>query len=252
MTPSNSLARVDTEDHGFAVPSAAWTSQARRLLVPELQELLVRLHRELEGERRELLAARERRQERWNRGECPGYLPANELPEARGDWRTAPLPADLLRRRVEFPGPICDTKMVCMLSRSADGARVGIAYLRGWNDDRGWVAWDDLMEDLATLEISRARTWQWLRHRTVLDGGEPVTVELVRRVFAEEQTRIERELADAGAPAGEIEDFRRARFDAEAIFTESAFRPFLASASEPAGESDEIRRAQLRGDAATR
>jgi len=33
--------------------------------------------------------------------------------------------------------------------------RVGIAYVKGWNQDIGCVAWDDLMEDLATLEISR-------------------------------------------------------------------------------------------------
>ncbi len=38
--------------------------------------------------------------------------------------------------------------------------RVGIGYLNGWNQGIGCVAWDDLMEDLATLEISRAQTWQ--------------------------------------------------------------------------------------------
>ena len=36
--------------------------------------------------------------------------------------------------------------------------RVGIGYLEGWNRDIGCVAWDDLMEDLATLEISRAQS----------------------------------------------------------------------------------------------
>ena len=40
--------------------------------------------------------------------------------------------------------------------------RVGIAYTKGWLEDIGCVAWDDLMEDLATLEISRAQVWQWL------------------------------------------------------------------------------------------
>ena len=42
--------------------------------------------------------------------------------------------------------------------------RVGIAYVKGWNQDIGCVAWDDLMEDLATLEISRAQIWQWLHN----------------------------------------------------------------------------------------
>ena len=63
--------------------------------------------------------------------------------------------------------------------RTMDGlrtnVRVGIAYLKGWNDDVGCVAWDDLMEDLATLEISRAQTWQWLRHLVTLHCGTMVT-----------------------------------------------------------------------------
>src|SRR5690606_2737473 len=42
--------------------------------------------------------------------------------------------------------------------------RVGIAYLQGWQADIGCIALDGLMEDLATLEISRAQTWQWLHH----------------------------------------------------------------------------------------
>ena len=53
--------------------------------------------------------------------------------------------------------------------------RVGIAYLKGWNEDVGCVAWDDLMEDLATLEISRAQVWQWRRHGVALESGETVT-----------------------------------------------------------------------------
>jgi malate synthase len=127
--------------------------------------------------------------------------------------------------------------------------RVGIAYLEGWNDGLGVVAWDDLMEDLATLEISRAQTWQWLRHRVVLDDGEAVTPDLVARCFQEELARIESELhaADGDTPASgtaaavptaapreRIARFRRAAADAAAIFTERELRPFLAAASEPA------------------
>jgi malate synthase len=131
--------------------------------------------------------------------------------------------------------------------------RVGIAYTKGWNDGLGVVAWDDLMEDLATLEISRAQTWQWLRHGIALedperpgDGtGERVTRELVARCFREELDRIAAELraaaADgAGSPgspdtAAEIERFSRAAAEAEAIFTEPRLRPFLADRSELAG-----------------
>lgn len=116
--------------------------------------------------------------------------------------------------------------------------RVGIGYTKGWNEDIGCVAWDDLMEDLATLEISRAQIWQWLRHRVALDDGTPVTTELVKRVFAEELGKIEDEVRSAltGRPAAilehELAAFRKAREDAERIFTESDFRPFYTNTSQ--------------------
>lgn len=116
--------------------------------------------------------------------------------------------------------------------------RVGIAYLKGWNEDTGCVAWDDLMEDLATLEISRAQTWQWLHHGVALDDGTPVTRDLVQRIFREELRRIDLELAEElrGAAAeiltAERQRFARAAHDAEQIFTEPELRPFLAQRSE--------------------
>jgi malate synthase len=114
--------------------------------------------------------------------------------------------------------------------RTLDGlrknVRVGIAYLEAWNRGLGCVAWDDLMEDLATLEISRAQVGQWLHHGVELDGGGGrVDRALVARVFAEELARIEDETGAVGA------GFRVAAREAEAIFVESPPRPFLAEAS---------------------
>jgi malate synthase len=116
--------------------------------------------------------------------------------------------------------------------------RVGIAYMRGWNQGIGCVAWDDLMEDLATLEISRAQTWQWLRHSVALDDGTPVTRELVERIFDEELSTIAGEIRQAmtGRSVGEIEAevaaFEQAKRDAAQVFTEREFRPFLSGCSE--------------------
>ncbi len=112
--------------------------------------------------------------------------------------------------------------------------RVGIAYLNGWIRDIGCVAWDDLMEDLATLEISRAQTWQWLRHGVELEEGATVDRELVAVVFAEELARIFDELRLDARP-GEADTWREAASLAERIFTESDFRPFLTSSSELVG-----------------
>jgi malate synthase len=121
--------------------------------------------------------------------------------------------------------------------RTLDGlrknVRVGIAYMHGWNQDIGCVAWEDLMEDLATLEISRAQVWQWLRHGIALDDGTLVTRELVRAIFDEE---------------GEQIGFADARVDAEAIFTEPRFRAFLTCRSELACTDLETQRARLRAE----
>lgn len=73
--------------------------------------------------------------------------------------------------------------------------RVGIAYQQGWDQGLGCVAFENLMEDLATLEISRAQVWQWLHHGVRLDDGTEVTSKLVERLFDEEVEKILRDLA---------------------------------------------------------
>ena len=113
--------------------------------------------------------------------------------------------------------------------------RVGIAYLEGWSRDLGCIAWDDLMEDLATLEISRAQVWQWLRHRIELEDGTRVTPELVTAVFDEEAARIAEELREQGARAESSRSFSAAHERARAIFLEPELRPFLTNTSPIAG-----------------
>ena len=39
----------------------------------------------------------------------------------------------------------------------------------------GAAAINNLMEDAATSEISRAQLWQWLKHKCVLHDGRPFT-----------------------------------------------------------------------------
>ncbi|MBI4083164.1 MAG: malate synthase A [Candidatus Lambdaproteobacteria bacterium] len=117
--------------------------------------------------------------------------------------------------------------------------RVGIGYTNGWNQDIGCVAWDNLMEDLATLEISRAQTWQWLHNRVRLDDGTPVTEALVRQVFGEELEKILADVRAAmkGAPPAEVQQvldgFRKAAADAERAFIQPELQDFFRLASEP-------------------
>ena len=83
-----------------------------------------------------------------------------------------PLPADLL-----------DVKSALGQVTSA-GLRanvdVSILYLKGWLEGQGAVAIHNLMEDAATVEISRSQIWQQINNGVVLaDTGELVTRELV-------------------------------------------------------------------------
>ena len=116
-------------------------------------------------------------------------------------------------------------------SKTLDGLRVnirvGIAYLKGWLDDVGCVAWDNLMEDLATLEISRAQVWQWLHHGVSLDDGTVVTHALVGRIFEQELARI---LAEPGF-ATEQEAWRTAALKAQDLFVREDFPAFLCDSN---------------------
>ncbi|WP_440999390.1 malate synthase [Fodinibius sp. SL11] len=102
--------------------------------------------------------------------------------------------------------------------------RVGIAYMQGWNQDIGCVAWDDLMEDLATLEISRAQIWQWIHHKVIMKDGRVVTRALVDKMFDEELNKILDEVEEAmkGQSASAIQkvkkQFSQAREDVGAVF----------------------------------
>src|SRR5216684_8676188 len=52
---------------------------------------------------------------------------------------------------------------------------VALQYLAGWLDGMGCVPINNLMEDAATAEISRAQVWQWLHHGARLQDGRPIT-----------------------------------------------------------------------------
>jgi malate synthase len=65
---------------------------------------------------------------------------------------------------------------------TADGVAVnvsvGVRYLDAWLRGTGAAAIDNLMEDVATAEISRSQLWQWVRHGLV--EREDVRAELDR------------------------------------------------------------------------
>jgi malate synthase len=57
----------------------------------------------------------------------------------------------------------------------------------------GSVPINNLMEDAATAEISRAQIWQWIEHHTKLEDGTTITLELVKNVLNTELERLGQE-----------------------------------------------------------
>jgi malate synthase len=93
------------------------------ILTPAALAFLAALHRSFDARRRELLDKRVARQKRFDAGETPDFL-AETKAVRDGDWRVAPIPADLLDRRVEITGPV-DRKMIVNALNS--GAKVFMA-----------------------------------------------------------------------------------------------------------------------------
>jgi malate synthase len=85
---------------------------------------------------------------------------------------------------------------------------VGVQYLGAWLAGNGCVPVFNLMEDAATAEISRSQIWQWMRSdKGVLDDGRKVTVELFRKLLAEEMPKIR---AYVGEPAWQTAKYEQA------------------------------------------
>jgi malate synthase len=73
---------------------------------------------------------------------------------------------------------------------------VALRYLTAWVNGQGAVAIDNLMEDAATVEISRAQIWSWLHHQTLMAEGLVVTRTLVEELIAHEVGRLHEEATD--------------------------------------------------------
>lgn len=179
----------------------------------------------------------------------PAMEPFDEVLEEKGTTHQLDVVPDIPDRPDLLPRPEGP--------KTLDGVRVNvrvsIGYMKGWLQDLGAVAWDDRMEDLATFEISRAQTWQWLHHRISLDDGTEVTPALVGRIFDEELEKIVEEARaffegeDEDVVREQVDRFREAREVAERIFTEEEFRPFLTCHSDRVGDEAQ-QQALLRED----
>jgi malate synthase len=187
MSLLSSSTRLGVEIAGRLKPSY------ERVLTPEAVAFVVELQRKFEPERKRLLDRRAELQARLDRGWKPDFL-ADTKSVRDADWTVAPLPKDLLDRRVEITGPT-DRKMVINALNS--GANVFMADF----EDANTPTWDNLIEGqinlsdaiagrigfddpatsrhyalgdkLATLLV-RPRGWH-LPERHVMVDGEPIS-----------------------------------------------------------------------------
>lgn len=111
-----------------------------------------------------------------------------------------PNQVERLREEVEVAAAdLLDFAVPGGITRSGIEADVSVAirYLVSWLSGTGAAAIDNLMEDVATAEISRSQIWQWIAHRALTVDGVPVTEPLVRGIADE----VEASLVAAGRPA---------------------------------------------------
>jgi malate synthase len=95
---------------------------------------------------------------------------------------------------------------------------VALQYINSWLNGVGAAAINNLMEDAATAEISRAQIWQWIRHGQSTSDGEAITIERYRLVRGEEIEKLGGRDASRFGDAADILD---------QLVEDASFIPFL-------------------------
>jgi malate synthase len=175
--------------------AAPLTETQEFILNEEALRFLSKLAREFEPRRRQLLADRRKRQQQIDAGAMPEFLPST-ADIRNSDWQVAPIPADLLDRRVEITGPV-DRKMIINALNS--GANVFMADFEDSNSPtwsnviqgqvnlrdavRGAIAYTspegklyEVCETPAVLMV-RPRGWHLVEKHFLIDG-EPISASL--------------------------------------------------------------------------
>src|SRR5512138_1351709 len=115
-----------------------------KVLSPATLDFVADLVRRFRPRVEELLARRAEMQRRYDAGERPHFL--SETEEIRAsEWTVAPIPADLLDRRVEITGPT-DRKMIINALNS--GASVFMADF----EDSNSPTWRNVVEGQVNLK----------------------------------------------------------------------------------------------------
>jgi malate synthase len=120
------------------------------ILSADALALVARLHRGFNARRRELLGKRAERARRLDDGERPDFL-AETRSIREGQWSIAPVPKDLLCRRVEITGPVERKMIINALNSGAD------AYMTDFEDSNA-PNWDNQITGQINLIDAIRRT----------------------------------------------------------------------------------------------
>ncbi|SEM13644.1 malate synthase [Chryseobacterium taichungense] len=113
------------------------------IFTSDLTDFLVELHQNFNQKRVKLLEQRKKTQQKFDEGILPEFFPETE--EIRnGNWVCAPLPDDLLDRRVEITGPV-DRKMIINALNSG-----ALTFMADFEDSNS-PTWKNCMEGQINL-----------------------------------------------------------------------------------------------------
>ena len=146
---------------------------AEHILTPEVLAFVAALEARFGPRRRELLEARALRQQQFDAGVLPDFLP-DTAHIRTGSWRVPPPPADLTDRRVEITGPV-DRKMIINALNS--GAKVFMADF----EDSNTPSWANQLEGQQNLSDAIARTISYASPDGRLYQLNPITATLIVR-----------------------------------------------------------------------
>jgi malate synthase len=116
---------------------------AGEVLTEAALDFLAELHERFDGRRRELLEAREERQNRFDAGELPDF-PAETREIREANWTIGSIPRDLFDRRVEITGP---TNAKMLINALNSGAQAFMADF----EDATSPTWQELVQGQVNL-----------------------------------------------------------------------------------------------------
>ena len=145
-----------------------------KIITSEALKFLIALHQRFNPTRIELLKKRVIRQQEIDQGKMPNFLPETEYIR-KGNWKVAPLPADLLDRRVEITGPV-ERKMIINALNS--GAKVFMADL----EDSNTPTWKNNIEGQINLRdaVNRTITFEHPKNKKFYQLNDKIATLMVR------------------------------------------------------------------------